>query len=641
MGCELVQLLEVVSPENITIIEAANQKVLKQSTSKSQTKSIINVERVSIDHTDLSSPPGRKRDMEASSEKKRRAETTICGGCGGAFAQMSKHHHKRPRCLKKIIQMVKEEDGEKERTPTASTDEAVTFKADIKATVARDLADFRLGRNSLSVSGTAVDGFKACVASWLASVEASLVSALRPYHSTASGVEVAELLRSRLDIFNGINTAKLEQAELIRGSLGSRWVAPQRRMMPGSESDCVWDIPLISQLQALITYDRSAAAQILGSSEQWSSDAAGTTSTTRSWSDITDGDVFKKHPKLGTASGAAPCKHSVSGVKTAWKIYYDDVEVANPLGVARGIHSIGAIYVSLINLDPATRNRLEYTFVVTLALTSVIKKYGMLGVLAGAHLDGSLDSRADSSLGAQMRALNAGVMLSYPVNGAFGGVAKRTTYGWALMACADFPAAAKMVGTAGSTSAMLPCRLCNWERESSAAWAASSFLERSKTRRRWKLRDLRSTDAALAQVELQRSAADKAATMRGSGLYAKHYAFHPTYFPHLLDPFASSPQDGMHLLFSSGLVTSTAAEMLYIFISIHKDFTVDQINQRIDQYDWPQGATIVLTVLRMCYSYSYSSIPIHTHTYTHTLIPQYLSHVYLYTCTCMYLYVMV
>ena len=232
------------------------------------------------------------------------------------------------------------------------------------------------------MSGTAVDGFKECVASWLASVEASLVSSLKPYHSTASGVEVAKLLRSRLDIFNGINTSKLEQAELIRGSLGSRWVAPQRRMMPGSESDCVWDIPLISQLQALITYDRSAAAQILVSSEEWSSDAAGNSSTTtRRWSDITDGDVFNKHPKLGIDSGAAPCRESGSGVKTAWKLYYDDVEVANPLGVARGIHSIGAIYASLINLNPATRNRLEYTFVVTLALTLFIKNMECLEFL--------------------------------------------------------------------------------------------------------------------------------------------------------------------------------------------------------------------------------------------------------------------
>ena len=66
------------------------------------------------------------------------------------------------------------------------------------------------------------------------------------------------------------------------------------------------------------------------------------------------------------------------------------------------------------------------------------------------------------------------------------------------------------------------------------------------------------------------------------------------YFPFIMDPFASSPQDGMHLLFSSGLVTSTAAEMLYIFISVHKDFTVDELNQRIESFDWPEGATSII-----------------------------------------------
>jgi hypothetical protein len=531
---------------------------------------------------------------------KRAAQDDVCGGCGGIFKWMSKHHAARPRCLKMTVYK-DDAGGEKEATMLdASEVEDITFQANIKATVLRDLSDFRLGRNSQSVHGSAVDGFKDCVTSWLALCDASLVAALRPHISPSSGIDVAELVRSRLDVFNGIKTAKLEQRALIHSSLGPRWVAPRRRMMPGSESDCVWDIPLISQLQALISSDPSAAAQIISSSEAWSSDAFGELqpSSPRTWSDITDGDVFRDHPQLGATSGAAPCEISGSGVKTAWKVYYDDVEVANPIGVARGVHSIGAIYVSLINLDPATRNRLEYTFVATLALTSVIKTYGMLGVLAGAHLDGSLDDQAEFSVGGQMRKLDAGVKLLYPAIGIFGGEIERTTYGWSLMACADFPAAAKMLGTSGSTSSNMPCRQCDWDKTSKVCWAPSSFLKRPRIRCRWNMRNLDSASSAIEEAQMETSMARKAAVLRESGMYAERYAFHPTYFPHLKEPFASLPQDGMHLLFSSGLVTFVAAEMLYLFISVHKDFTVDELNQRIGSYDWPEGAIISL-VLRL------------------------------------------
>ena len=512
-----------------------------------------------------------------------------CPGCGENFLCMSKHLSRRAQCQKRVVEIAALEEKAGEDVPMVADTGASTkaFHTVMKAAVARDLADFRYGGSMKMVSGSAVDGFKQATASWLSSCEASLIGALAPHISEASGIDVAELVRSRLDIFSDIHTAKLEEKELISSTLGPRWVAPRRRLMPGSDSDCVWDIPLIEQLQALITYDRSAAEQIMQSSKQWQSAASAPppTSAQRVFRDLPHGDVFQQHTKLGVGSIPMPCVSGGDGEKTCWKKYYDDVESANPIGVARGVHSIGAVYVSCVNLDPVTRNRMEYIFVVCLALTSVIKKYGMLAVISGADLQGNIRAEAEYSLGAQMRALDAGVNLTYPADGAFGGVVERTTYGWMLMACADFPAAAKLLCTAASTSGKKPCRQCNWERESKDAHAPSSFVE-GRIPQRWELRSLDATDMVLEEASLLSSKTARASIMRENGIYATHWAFHPRYFPHLPDPFACLPQDGMHALFSSGIVTTAGAEVLYVFISVLKAFTVKELNDQYDDYDW-------------------------------------------------------
>ena len=517
-----------------------------------------------------------------------------CLGCGRKFQRMNLHLARRQSCREHVLGIVDVED--KAMKDAACCDAAENaFKTVMRSTVARELADFRFGRgHSNVVPGTALDGVKERVASWLASSEASLVAALEPHISPESGVDVRQLINSRLDIFNGIDSAKLEEKELIQGALGSRWVAPRKRMMPGSDKDCVWDFPLIEQLQALIAYDRSAAEQILASSTSWASMASSPPPQhDRVRSDIPHGDIFMKHAKLGATAGPLPCMVSgAAGVGSAWKMYYDDVEVTNPLGVARGVHAIGAIYVSLINLDPATRNRIEYIFLATLALTSVIKKYGMLAVIAGAHLDGSIDDNAEFSLGGQMRLLDAGVVLRYPANGSFGGAVERTTYGWMLMSCADYPAAAKLLGTAGSTSAKRPCRGCDWEKDNKLAFAKSSFLERPGVRSRWKLRTLEQAQDAIDEAKLltSKKAADE--VMKEAGMYAAIFAFHPDYFPHCPDPFKASPQDGMHSLYSSGLVDSTYAKVLYMLISIHREFTLDTLNQALDNLVVPAGVRL-------------------------------------------------
>ena len=492
--------------------------------------------------------------------------------------RLSSHLARRPKC----VAVARAAANKAEDTSAQGVDRGAAlniFQDAMKATVVRDLSDFRFGRGSNIVSGSAVDRFKESAADWLAASERSLVEALKPHVSPSSGIDVAELIHSRLDIFNGINTAKLEKKAAVE-LYGRRYIEPKQRLMPGSMTDAVWDFPIVEQLQALIAYDRSAAMQILHSSASY---CAGGFRNDSVIADIKDGLIFRKHPMLGERSRPLLCGITAGeAVKTAWKLYYDDVEVVNPLGVARGMHAIGAIYISLINLDPASRNRLENTFLVTIAKASVIKKYGMAAVLAG-------PDPLNSSLSAQMKALNAGAVLNYPANGAFGGLEPRTTYGWVLLMSGDYPAMAKLVGTAQSVAAKKPCRHCNWDRKADDSFARSSFLPRAGLPDKWSLRCEQSLELALANANQLRCESARVAKLRSEGYFSSTFVFHSSWLPCLPDPYACTPQDGMHALFSSGIANSEAAEMLYVFISVHRDFTVEMLNDRIDEYDWPSG----------------------------------------------------
>ena len=99
-------------------------------------------------------------------------------------------------------------------------------------------------------------------------------------------------------------------------------------------------------------------------------------------------------------------KHSIFSANTASiqiTLYYDDVEICNPLGSKRCKHKLGtnngillvqinvdhiilvnagAFYVSINNLPPEQRSLLKSIHLATLVKVRYIKEYGMNAVLA-------------------------------------------------------------------------------------------------------------------------------------------------------------------------------------------------------------------------------------------------------------------
>ena len=198
------------------------------------------------------------------------------------------------------------------------------------------------------------------------------------------------------------------------------------------------DLNLLSQIQARVEHDSEFRRELLKSSERWSAprekdvgslqesleklqgDAATAAladfDVEKEMHDVEDGLLFRTHPKLGR-EGAIHVRdehgteHRV--VKLCFIAYLDGIETANPLGVARGSHSMEFIYVALLNLPLTMRYRMENLFPVTLCNTSTLKRFGTRAVIGGR---GGGDDEFDHprSLGAVMRKLDAGISLKFP-----------------------------------------------------------------------------------------------------------------------------------------------------------------------------------------------------------------------------------
>ena len=427
---------------------------------------------------------------------------TQCPGCKNYYLDVFKHIRGHPAC--KAVHKSKSSAGSEARGQALDSEGLAArtsiFQANMKENVTEELG--RMRYDTLT-SGSAVNKFKQCVESWLSTTEERLLQELQPHISTSSGIDLTELIKSSLHWMKDIDTEKTEALH-HRKLLGRALVTPVRRLLGKHTSvtkdaegfehtsheqmDYCYDIPLSEQMQALIEHDAAAWQQILKSSESWSctsqNDAGGI-------GDITDGKLFREHPKLGTSSGSIMCE--VLGgkrIKLAFMMYYDEVETANTLGFARGVHKIGCCYVKLLNLCPEMRDRLEYVFPVCLVLNDDMKRYGAELVIAGAGVNSSTGAvthldRCPSSLGMQMRRFDAGIKFSVPTADAFGGYEDRYGHGWMILCAADFPAAGLLLPTAQSTSAKKPCRGCDWEVRSKNACKPASLLRKKGN---WSLR---------------------------------------------------------------------------------------------------------------------------------------------------------
>jgi hypothetical protein len=343
---------------------------------------------------------------------------------------------------------------------------------------------------------------------------------------------------------------------------------------------------LIEQIQARIWHDSEFRHELLKSSERWSARAEDVGSLQESLDklqgddasaaladfdvenemhDVEDGLLFRRHPRLGREGAiyAPSDEHGTEHhqvVKLCFIAYLDGIETANPLGVARGSHSMECVYVALLNLPLTMRYRMENLFPVTLCNTSTLKRFGTRAVIGGRG-GGDVELEHPRSLGAVMRKLDAGISLKFPSAEAERGYEYRWCCGWQLLFLADFPAAGKVLPTAESVSATMPCRGCTWRRswtqrsqpcgseQDDAFEDGASFLPCFGGKQCWELRTMDHFQRACSQARECRSQRLKDDALKEAGYQQNEFCLHPDDFP-LFEPFTGGvPQDAMHTLY--------------------------------------------------------------------------------------------
>ena len=285
-----------------------------------------------------------------------------------------------------------------------------------------------------------------------------------------------------------------------------------------------------------------------------------------------------------------------TGTKTAWQGYTDDVETTNPLGFSRGIHKMCCITSRCINLPVDERNKLSKTFVNSVCLSSVVKRYGMLNVMGGMDENYTPLPGAETSFGGQMRLMHLGVPFSAPARytSQESGLmrsqyAQTLLFGWLVYMCFDYPAGGACLPFSESCSAGKPCRGCNWAPKHRNAVKPSSFLESGiDVCNQWKLRTFKQVETQLEAAAKIKQKGRRALTMREDGLYKMIYTLHPKCCPHF-NGMTMCPQDVMHAEFSSGIANSEFAALLYLLVHVYRTLTVSQFNVALYHYPFPRG----------------------------------------------------
>ncbi|XP_028416974.1 uncharacterized protein LOC114541188 [Dendronephthya gigantea] len=118
-------------------------------------------------------------------------------------------------------------------------------------------------------------------------------------------------------------------------------------------------VPLLESLEQLLNQP-SVLIQVLN----------GHASTDGYMRDFCDGQLYRCHPLL---------LRNPQAIQII--LYYDELEIVNPLGSKTGKHKLGAFYYTLANIHPEHRSQLQAIQLVALVTVPLVKKYGIDAIL--------------------------------------------------------------------------------------------------------------------------------------------------------------------------------------------------------------------------------------------------------------------
>ncbi|XP_065332119.1 uncharacterized protein LOC135934360 [Cloeon dipterum] len=258
-----------------------------------------------------------------------------------------------------------------------------------------------------------------------------------------------------------------------------------------------------------------------------------------------DGEIAMKH-----------AIHKVSNKPLFFQIYTDDCEFVNPLGSHVKVHKMTIVYWSLLNLPPHVRSSLKQIFLVGIAYQTDIKHYGFSTLLED-FFDTILVLESHSGL-------------SLSVGG------KEMVIHGTLLNFAGDGLALNLVGGFKESFgfASHPCRNCIISRADMNLLHLECEMP---------LRNALQHKAVLEQLHCPNlTQKEKATISTQSGVVCRSVLYQIPSF----DITSCLPQDTMHNILE-GSLDLEMKEMLNFLIEVQKIMTYEDLNERIQKFNYP------------------------------------------------------
>lgn len=313
-----------------------------------------------------------------------------------------------------------------------ANDRAAKYHANMQALMLESRGEMRYNRG---VSVANLDRVRCAETEMMRMVKEELLKGVRGGHTQT---EMEGIVNYVCDVFHGIECTELEDD--VRAKVLRAQQPVERKLIDPTgtkHGDVCYDIPIDERLQWWLQNDRKAWEHVQRAQQAWQQAPPPPGTGEAVYVDITCGSVVRGHPELGDdARRACAEKGGDDIIRLKLILYYDEVEVCNPLGYAAGKHKLGLFYFALVDLPPNLRMALHNIQLATICLDKDFSYYGARQIICGPPNE---QPHCGTSIGAALERLNAGREI-YMSDGAKSMV-PRTFKAWAICLAADYPAA--------------------------------------------------------------------------------------------------------------------------------------------------------------------------------------------------------
>ena len=392
---------------------------------------------------------------------------------------------------------------------------------------------------------------KSKLAPILMCAEKELVRRFEAAAKSTTTPDMKAIVHEVLDVFNGLETSEREFAYLVNKV---PYIEPVQHVFGKSMAHTTdaegftyskkevvhrgYYMPMTGVIERLLQADPHALEMVLRTQHEWFAKPPKRGASKKIYVDVPDGLLFDEHPELGRSQRG---KAQNGRIKLCLIMYYDGLEVCNPLGFARGKHQLGVFLYSIVNLDPTVRTTPGYIQIAGIVLESDVKKFGPLVVFSGISKETGLpDPKLWATPGAQLRKFDEGVRMALPLTPTTATPTPNPTpnptptptavHGWMVLFIGDMLAVHKLLCFVETPSAYCPCRECDWDTRKPKAYQPVHFL-RDGQACRWTPYTTEFVEQELTRLKkLSKSAA--AQPMQDMGLNSLECALSPKWNPH-------------------------------------------------------------------------------------------------------------